>query len=160
MVWMIINYLKRKLSFRSRDIIPSGTITMTKSPRQNVRVGLVLFPLKCCYGHVALQKSPFGLAKNNCRLQNIKEVRFGVPRGIAVNDSIRAQMSSTPILRPGKVHSRGGGSLKGLILLWLIRKRASCFSQDKKLQVEVEPALALFPPNLSFRPCSSWAGFS
>lgn len=37
MVSMIINYFKRKLSFRSREIVLSGEITMTKLLHQNVR---------------------------------------------------------------------------------------------------------------------------
>lgn len=71
-------------------------------------VRLVRFLFERSYGYFSLLKSPFGLAKPNCRRWNIKEVRGGPPSSVAVTG--RAQRLHTHL--EGAVHSLGWGFSK------------------------------------------------
>ena len=106
---MIINYFKRNLSFRSREIILSGEITMTKLLHQNVRESVWFCTLENVVMVMFASRSHLLAWQKGTADWNIKDMRFGVPSWVAVNDSIRAQTCSTPIFGQGKVHSQGWG---------------------------------------------------
>lgn len=89
-------------------MILSSRIPMSKLPGPKVRESLwscSFLNVVVVNGSSSFCKSPFGLAKMSCRLLTLKEVRSGSPSCVAVNDSRRAQVTSTGRFRLSSLSS-------------------------------------------------------
>lgn len=95
----------------------------------------------------------------NCRLLTIKEVRSGSPSCVAVNDSMRAQMTSTGIFGQSEVHCPlppEWGQAKRIHSA--LTDKEVCFlflSEGKKLEVQLHQRTMVLPPtpDLRLQPC-------
>ena len=85
----------------------------------------------------------------NCRLLTVKEVRSGSPSCVAVNDSMRAQMTSTDIFGQSKVHSPlspGWGQAKRIHSALIDKEVCFLFlSEGKKLKVQQHQRTMVLP---------------